>query len=81
MIIGKTVTICKHIVLFTVYVAIKNSCMPIENHPLPINLEKRSNQSKPIYQLQGIERESPYFCDRLPAEPTQKVVNPTQTRD
>ena len=33
-------------------------CMPIENHPLPINPEKRSNQSKPIYQLQGIERES-----------------------
>ena len=32
-------------------------CMPIENHPLPINPEKRSNQSKPIYQLQGIERE------------------------
>ena len=32
-------------------------CMPL-NHPLPINPEKRSNQSKPIYQLQGIERES-----------------------
>ena len=56
-------------------------CMPIENHTLLINPEKRSNQSKPIYQLQGIERESPYFCYRLPAKPTQKVVNPTQTRD
>ena len=33
-------------------------CMPIENHPLSINPEKRSNQSKPIYKLQGIERES-----------------------